>query len=1098
MPLNHEFVSAFSDGGDATKLRPSNWNDDHVFTGGTAGYVLTRDTGAADGMIWVAPSGLSGIVPSTRTVNGYALSGNIALAKADVGLSNVDNTTDAGKPVSTAGQTALDLKANLASPTFTGTVVVPAASFANAALANMATKTYKGRTSAGTGVPEDVAVATLKADLALNLVENTALSTYTVPSAMSSFLQSGTGAVIRTVENRLREVVSVKDFGAVGDGVADDTTAISDAQISLSSTYGGVLYFPPGRYLLSGSGLLLRKSNIIYRGAGMYASTLTCTSGTLAQASASFPVSDVTFEDLGFDGQGTTTVGMVLYRYVRGLVRVSRCRFYRFATTHVSLDSVAHLTVEDSVFASAGDGKGSGVTGTQGMKHVTLRRNRFSWLSNGFTVDTGTVGQSEQVTEFVTVEGNLFEGGWWLLTSRFAGSGGPVTYSGTVLTDTGASFTGLGANDTVRVMAVKQTGTAVLGDRLRITDASATFIANLVRRGDIVRIGSAFAVVANVELETVLRVEDWLSDTDRQPVALPADGTYTVYGVVIGSISSSTATTITVGRWHDFDGTSVTPSAGTRYEVLQTHPNYPLHLEYSTRSILIEKNIFRRGWSDQCSVFGYEARIVNNLIEDGQDVGITLHGQHNTVTGNTIRHQGGMGIFTQATDSVFANNVMSGAPWQNNVNTLYLANITLYSPASRNLVTNNIIEKGTTTLGRYGIAVYWSAGAAADANVITNNIVRSHTTADILVRGASVTNTQVFGNSGVVLVDTGAVLGTVPPLGVLSILDVAGVITQGGLLNLVVTKADGLVLQNTTAATAGVPVQWGPDLRIRGTMWNSTSTLSNTSDWMIRNIPVNGASPSSILRFIKSVHGAAETTPFQVTSAGAFTSLGSGTMSECFVVATGRVGSTTNGTLAFIAAGQMNLVTGSVGVGVDFATDTIFKVRTRAQTGYAAVDALSYRINGGAGAVGSVDKVQKSVAAIADATLTTVWTITVPNAAHSAKIRVTLVGSLGAGGAIGANEASATNTYDIVVTRTAGVNAVAAISTVYGAAASAVAGAATVTAVLTVGAVSGAVGASNTFPVQVTITKSGGASANHTCQAIAEVLNANATGVTIA
>jgi hypothetical protein len=44
------------------------------------------------------------------------------VTKSMVGLGNVDNTTDAGKPVSTATQTALDLKAPLASPTFTGTV----------------------------------------------------------------------------------------------------------------------------------------------------------------------------------------------------------------------------------------------------------------------------------------------------------------------------------------------------------------------------------------------------------------------------------------------------------------------------------------------------------------------------------------------------------------------------------------------------------------------------------------------------------------------------------------------------------------------------------------------------------------------------------------------------------------------------------------------------------------------------------------------------------------------------------------------------------------------------------------------------------------
>lgn len=45
-----------------------------------------------------------------------------SISKTTVGLGNVDNTSDANKPVSTAQQTALDLKAPLASPTFTGTV----------------------------------------------------------------------------------------------------------------------------------------------------------------------------------------------------------------------------------------------------------------------------------------------------------------------------------------------------------------------------------------------------------------------------------------------------------------------------------------------------------------------------------------------------------------------------------------------------------------------------------------------------------------------------------------------------------------------------------------------------------------------------------------------------------------------------------------------------------------------------------------------------------------------------------------------------------------------------------------------------------------
>ena len=44
------------------------------------------------------------------------------ITKSMVGLGDVDNTADSAKPVSTATQTALDLKANLSAPTFTGTV----------------------------------------------------------------------------------------------------------------------------------------------------------------------------------------------------------------------------------------------------------------------------------------------------------------------------------------------------------------------------------------------------------------------------------------------------------------------------------------------------------------------------------------------------------------------------------------------------------------------------------------------------------------------------------------------------------------------------------------------------------------------------------------------------------------------------------------------------------------------------------------------------------------------------------------------------------------------------------------------------------------
>ena len=59
---------------------------------------------------------------TNKTLTSPVINTPTGITKTDVGLANVDNTTDAGKPVSTATQTALDLKANLSGPTFTGTI----------------------------------------------------------------------------------------------------------------------------------------------------------------------------------------------------------------------------------------------------------------------------------------------------------------------------------------------------------------------------------------------------------------------------------------------------------------------------------------------------------------------------------------------------------------------------------------------------------------------------------------------------------------------------------------------------------------------------------------------------------------------------------------------------------------------------------------------------------------------------------------------------------------------------------------------------------------------------------------------------------------
>ena len=58
-----------------------------------------------------------------------------------------------------------------------------------------------------------------------------------------SFIQAG-GGVARTIDSKLKDVVSVKDFGAVGDGTANDTTALQNAFSSGAKN----IYLPTGTY----------------------------------------------------------------------------------------------------------------------------------------------------------------------------------------------------------------------------------------------------------------------------------------------------------------------------------------------------------------------------------------------------------------------------------------------------------------------------------------------------------------------------------------------------------------------------------------------------------------------------------------------------------------------------------------------------------------------------------------------------------------------------------------------------------------------------------------------------------------------------------
>jgi len=96
-------------------------------------------------------------------------------------------------------------------------------------------------------------------------------------SELVAYQPAGTGAVPTDVQSKLRESVSVKDFGAVGDGVTDDTAAIQAASLALANAGGGILYFPEGQYNYT---RLTIRGRVIFQGEGPAATFLVCTDST--------------------------------------------------------------------------------------------------------------------------------------------------------------------------------------------------------------------------------------------------------------------------------------------------------------------------------------------------------------------------------------------------------------------------------------------------------------------------------------------------------------------------------------------------------------------------------------------------------------------------------------------------------------------------------------------------------------------------------------------------------------------------------------------------------------------------------------------------
>jgi hypothetical protein len=228
--------------------------------------------------------------------------------KTMVGLGNVDNTTDLLKPVSTATQTALNakanstdvttslaLKANLASPTFTGTVTIPTGASIIAPTGLVKADVGLGNVDNTTDLLKPVSTATQTAlnakanstdvTTSLALKANLASPTFTGTVSGIDKTMVGLGNVDNTTD--LLKPVSTATQTALNAKAnsADVTTSLALKADLASPTFTGTVTLPSVNKVAitaptNGATLTIADGSSLITAGGAFATTLTSTAAT--------------------------------------------------------------------------------------------------------------------------------------------------------------------------------------------------------------------------------------------------------------------------------------------------------------------------------------------------------------------------------------------------------------------------------------------------------------------------------------------------------------------------------------------------------------------------------------------------------------------------------------------------------------------------------------------------------------------------------------------------------------------------------------------------------------------------------------------------
>ena len=233
-------------------------------------------------------------------------------------------------------------------------------------------------------------------------------------SEQVTFLAAGAGATQRTALDKFRDVVSVKDFGAVGDGVADDTAAI---QAAITASANKAVYFPSGTYVAT---TLTVSSPCRLFGEGIIKKTTAASSALLTLNANDVDIEGLEFRGASFDAMPASVVFLDTAIKVYGASSVSPYR--RFNITNVKVNGFAGFAMDirwsEDVTITGCQIRYCGYAGIlfDSIVRGVIANNRISFIDAGTGTNAYGISLSRDPTktlvnsvptEHVTVTGNV-------------------------------------------------------------------------------------------------------------------------------------------------------------------------------------------------------------------------------------------------------------------------------------------------------------------------------------------------------------------------------------------------------------------------------------------------------------------------------------------------------------------------------------------------------------------------------------------------------------------------------------------------------------------------------------------------------------------